>query len=81
MPRQRLHVRVDAASRERARRYSERHGVSISRLVSDFLAALPLEEPRRQEFSPAVRRLLGAVKGEVGIEDYHEYLMKKYGST
>jgi hypothetical protein len=81
MPKERLHVRVESASRERARRYSETHGTSISRLVEIFLGSLPLGTPRRDELPPSVRRLYGAVKGDVGIENYHEYLMEKYGSA
>jgi len=44
------------------------------------LSSLPVEEPARDDLSPVVRRLYGIAKGgSLGIEDYHEYLMKKYG--
>lgn len=31
------------------------------------------------ELTPTVRRLLGIASGEVDREDYHRYLMEKYG--
>jgi hypothetical protein len=37
-------VTVDQATADRARRYSARHGVSISRLVQDFFGRLPLDD-------------------------------------
>jgi len=80
MPRESLNLSIERTSIERARRYSEIHGTSISRLVDEFLASLPVEEPARDDLSPVVRRLYGIAKGgSLGIEDYHEYLMKKYG--
>jgi hypothetical protein len=82
MPRESLNLSVERASIERARRYAELHGTSISRLVDEFLAALPVEEPSREHLSPIVRRLLGVAKGSnLGVEDYHEYLMQKYGGA
>ena len=79
MPKESLNLSVDRASVERARRYAELHGTSISRLVDEFLGSLPLEPPRREQLPPIVRRLLGAAKGaDVGVEDYHRYLEEKY---
>jgi hypothetical protein len=78
MPKESLNLSVDRASVERARRYAELHGTSISRLVDEFLGSLPLEAPRREQLPPIVRRLLGAAKGDVSIEDYHRYLEEKY---
>ena len=37
-------VTVDQATADRARRYSVRHGISISKLVGDFLSRLPMED-------------------------------------
>jgi hypothetical protein len=75
-----LNLSVDEAAAERARRYSELHKTSISRLVSDFLSRLPLEEGEViSELSPAVRRLYGIAEGGPDEEDYHRYLLEKYG--
>jgi uncharacterized protein DUF6364 len=76
-----LNLSVERASVERARRYAELHATSISRLVDEFLASLPLdtERRRREDFPPVVRRLLGVAAGsDVGVDDYHEYLEQKY---
>ena len=40
MPRKKLTLSVDEAAIQRARRYSKRHGTSVSELVSRFLASL-----------------------------------------
>jgi len=80
MSRTTLNLSIDADAVERARKYSELHDVSISRLVNDFLARLPLEEADGvASLSPTVRRLLGIAEGGPDEEDYHRYLMEKYG--
>lgn len=73
-----LTLSVDASVIERARRYSERHHTSISRLVTQFLATLDPDETR--PLSPAVERLSGIVRGDATIDDYREYLVAKYGA-
>lgn len=74
---QNLSLEPDAVAH--AERYAERHGTSVSRLVSDFLASLPLGAPAR-ELTPVVRRLLGAAAGsDVDREDYRRHLHRKYG--
>lgn len=78
MPRESLNLSVERASVERARRYAELHGTSISRLVDEFLASLPVAEAAPEHLSPVVRRLYGVARGG-GVEDYHEYLLTKYG--
>lgn len=75
-----LNLSIDDAAIERAKRYSERHDTSISRLVSDFLARLPLEEDEQElALSPTVRRLYGIAEGGPDEDDYHRYLLEKYG--
>lgn len=79
MPRESLNLSVERASVERARRYAELHSTSISRLVDEFLASLPVSEAAPEHLSPVVRRLYGVARGDAGVEDYHEYLLQKYG--
>lgn len=81
MPKKRLNITVEPDVFERARRYSDRHGTSISRLVSEFLAKLPeAEDVGRAELPPTVRRLLGVAKGAADREDYRKHLIEKHGS-
>lgn len=82
MAKRSFNIYVDEASIARAERYSERHGTSVSKLVDDFLARLPLEEADDgpSPLTPTVRRLLGAARGSVDVEDYREHLRKKHGT-
>jgi hypothetical protein len=74
-----LKVTVDEAMADRARRYSVRHGISISQLVGDFLSRLPMDDDAGLEIQgPITRRLLGIAKGGPDEEDYHRYLLEKY---
>jgi len=68
---------LDPEAVQRGENFSKRHSTSVSRLVSDFLTALPAEGDR-VELAPAVKRLLGLARG--GNEAaYKKYLEKKYG--
>lgn len=60
----RLNLLIDRDVVERARRYSARHGTSISRVVTEFLASLPPEEERELDrLSPIVKRQMGVAAG------------------
>lgn len=79
MSKQRLNITVDPAVIERARRYTQRHNTSISRLVTEFLSQLPVEHDSEETLTPTVRRLLGVAKGGGDREDYRRHLVEKYG--
>ncbi len=80
MPKTTLNLSVDESSVERARRYVERHDTSISKVVNDILAKLPLdEEVDVAGLPPITRRLYGIAAGGPDEEDYHRYLLGKYG--
>lgn len=74
-----LTLSVDKALVEKAREYSRRRGTSISQVVSRFLAALPEDGDGTEEYTPTVRRLLGIAEGGPDRDDYHRYLIEKYG--
>ena len=79
MAKVRLKVTIDESTVERARRFCERHGGSISRLVGDFLSRLPLEDDERlTDLRPITKRLCGIAKGGGDENDYHRYLLEKY---
>ena len=79
MSKQRLNITVDPAVIERARRYTQQHNISISRLVTEFLAQLPIEDKSEETLTPTVRRLLGVARGAGDREDYRRHLVEKYG--
>ena len=80
MPKERVNLFLDRDAMERARRYSQKHDTSVSRLVSDYLAGLPTEEAEvTAELTPTVRRLVGVAAGGGDRKAYREYLYKKYG--
>jgi hypothetical protein len=77
MSKQRLNLTVEPSVIERARRYTERHNTSISKLVTAFLSQLPdAREP--DELPPTVKRLLGVAKGGPDREEYRDHLVDKY---
>lgn len=76
MPRKKLTLSVDEKAIRRARRFSDRHGTSISSLVSNFLASLGDADVREGR---VVSRLRGILRPSTGMEDYRDHLADKYG--
>ncbi|HEU0052963.1 MAG TPA: DUF6364 family protein [Longimicrobium sp.] len=71
---------LDEEAVKRGERYAELHSTSVSKLVSDFLSRLPVEEEWQRELPPVVRRLYGVAAGAgVDEKDYLRYLEDKYG--
>ncbi len=80
MAKERLNLLLDRSAIDRGKRYGQLHGTSVSQLVGDFLSKLPLPgEPGGDDLTPTVRRLLGVASGEADHDDYHRYLLEKYG--
>lgn len=77
MSRQSKNLSLDPEAIRRGELYSELHQTSLSQLVSNFLASLPLNEP--PVTSPAVGRLIGIAAGAGGIDEYHAHLIERYG--
>jgi len=72
-----LTLSIDEGVIRRARRYSRRHNVSISRLVTNYLAGL--DEPQGGlPTSRTVNRLRGILPASVTVEEHREHLEKKY---
>ena len=72
-----LTLSIDESVIEHARRYSRRHNVSISRLVTNYLAGLG--EPKRGlPASRTVDRLRGILPSDVTVEEHREHLEKRY---
>lgn len=79
MPKQNLNLSVERDSVERGQRYSRRHGVSISKLVDEFLAHLPVDEEPMERLTPDVRSLIGIGAGNADRGSYRKHLLEKYG--
>lgn len=73
-----LTIRVPANVLERAKNYAEINHTSLSRLVSQYLDQLPLQEGDLDN-APIVRSLIGILSPETSEEDYWRYIDKKYG--
>ena len=75
-----LTLRLDAELVRRAKAYARQSGKSVSSVVADFFALLGRrEEDGRDELTPAVRSLVGALGGaRVSERDYHRYLDEKH---
>ena len=64
---------------ERAKRYAEKRGTSVSRLVQTFLDDLSAPRANKQELSPIARRLHGALRGaRTSKKDHLDHLARKY---
>ena len=75
-----LTLRLDDALIRNAKRYSERSGKSVSRLVADFFTLIDSTGERAPaELTPRVRGLVGSLKGVAATEaDYRAYLEEKH---
>ena len=81
MAKKRLNITLDPDVVERARRYTRDHNTSISKLVGEFLARLPVEDqPTPPDLGPTVKRLVGIARGGPDREEYRRHLLEKYGS-
>lgn len=72
----RLTLRLDDQVVRRVRRYADRRGTSVSRLVERFLDLLA-RPPKDAEDPPVLRMLRGAAKG-VDANDYHRHILRRY---
>lgn len=75
-----LTIRIPADILERAKVYAESNQTSVTRLVSQYLSRLPIEDDYLED-APIVRRLIGSLPPTVSIDDYHRYLEEKYGDA
>jgi len=75
-----LTLRLDDRLIDRAKRYSDRSGKSVSQLVSDYFALIEADEPiPGTELTPRVRSMIGSLKGATTTEaDYRRHLEEKY---
>ncbi len=73
-----LTIRVPITVLERAKEYAENNQTSVTRLISQYLSQLPVENDYLQD-APIVQSLIGILSPETTIEDYWRYIEEKYG--
>jgi hypothetical protein len=78
MERTKLTIRVDRDLLEGAKRYANEHSTTLTRLVSEYLRQLNVQDDPLAD-APIVRRLSGTLSQEASVDDYREYLEEKYG--
>jgi hypothetical protein len=72
-----LTLSVDERVISRAKQYAKRRGVSISKMVEDYLAGVVEGASPVVGDTPILRSLLGVLKN-ADIEEYREHLTTKY---
>lgn len=78
MERAKLTVRLPRDLLEEAKRYAQEHNTTLTRLVSEYLRRLSVQDDPLVD-APIVRRLSGTLSQEASIEDYYKYLEEKHG--
>ena len=75
-----LTLNVDESVVSRAKRYAARRGISVSRLVEQFLALVSRPASKQDEDLPSIlARLRAELKGASSDStDYKKYLERKY---
>ena len=75
-----LTIKIDRATIERAKRYAKKHNTSLSRLVENYLGRLTSTEKRSYKNDPLIRSLSGIIQLDKDDHksEYKDYLEKKY---
>lgn len=72
-----LTIRIERATLERAKRYAQEHGTSLTRLVTRHLERLGAGDERLAN-APVTRRLTGVLPPEASLQDYRDHLERKH---
>jgi hypothetical protein len=73
-------VRVPKELLERAKQYARENDTTLTRLITAYLGQLAVENDPVAD-APIVRRLLGTLSQEIGVEDYRQHLEDKYSRS
>jgi len=77
MQRTKLTVRVSEQTLAFAKRYAERRGTNLTRLVNTFLEALAEDELARAD-TPILRQMIGSLEPTDARAHHRDYLERKY---
>jgi uncharacterized protein DUF6364 len=72
-----LTLSVEKSVVSRARRYAKQNGVSVSKMVEDYLAAVVTPSHADDRDSPILHSLRGSLKS-AHIKDYRRHIGAKY---
>lgn len=72
-----LTLSVDSRVVLRAKQYAKRRGVSVSKMVEGYLAAVAEPPSSTAEAAPILRSVRGILK-HADIDDYRKHLAAKY---
>lgn len=72
-----LTLSVDGRVVSRAKQYAKRRGVSVSKMVEGYLAAVAEPASSAADSAPILRSVRGILKHAV-IDDYRKHLARKY---
>jgi len=75
-----LTVRVPRESLERAKRYAKEQDTTLTRLISEYLRRLTVQNDPLAD-APIVQRLSGSLSSDVSEKDYMHYLETRYGDS
>jgi hypothetical protein len=78
MEKSKLTVRVPRDFLEGANRYESEHETTLTRLVSEFLRRLSIQDDPLAD-APVVRGLSGTLSPDASIEEYCKYLEEMHG--
>lgn len=73
-----LTIRVSRDLIEGAKRYASQNDTTLTRLISEYLRQLTAQSDPLAN-APIVQRLSGTLSPEISVDDYHQYLVEKYG--
>jgi antitoxin component of RelBE/YafQ-DinJ toxin-antitoxin module len=74
-----LTVRINDQLIKSAKRYAHRRGISLSRLIENYLNSLAVEQDDPLVQTPILQRLSGILPEDASIEDQHKHWEQKYG--
>ena len=80
MNKTKMTVRVPRDLLENAKRYAHQHDTTLTRLVSNYLYRLSLQDDPLVG-APTVQRLSGTLSPTISEADYQAYLEGKYGDS
>ena len=78
-----LTLSLDKKTIESAKKYAQKRGKSVSRIVQDYLSSISKNESKQGEttIGPITQELHGVLKGKISLDyqlDIADYIEKKY---